>query len=174
MRVLQINSVANSGSTGRIAEEIGNVLLAHGHDSYIAYGRGKATSSSKLIKIGTDKDVYLHGAYTLLTDKHGFGSIRATQKFIQEVEKINVDLIALHNLHGYYIHLPTLLDFINKIAIISNESVFFVLNIRSLLEFERFHIYSSVKIINRFNKLNEKKGHLTIVNIFSLIFHSAF
>ena len=114
MRVLQINSVANSGSTGRIAEEIGNVLLAHGHDSYIAYGRGTATSSSKLIKIGSDKDVYLHGAYTLLTDKHGFGSIRATQKFIQEVENINVDLIALHNLHGYYIHLPTLLDFINK------------------------------------------------------------
>ena len=27
---------------------------------------------------------------------------------------------------------------------------------------------------SEFNKLNEKKGHLTIVNIFSLIFHSAF
>lgn len=46
-----------------------------------------STSSSNLIKIGSDKDFYLHVAYTLLTDKHGFGSIRATQKFIQEVEK---------------------------------------------------------------------------------------
>ncbi len=114
MRILQINSVANSGSTGRIAEEIGNVLLEHGHDSYIAYGRGNATSSSKLIKIGSNKEVYVHGAYTLLTDKHGFASKSATQKFIQEVERIKPDLIALHNLHGYYIHLPTIFDFINE------------------------------------------------------------
>lgn len=114
MRVLQINSIANSGSTGRIAEEIGNVLLAHGHESYIAFGRGKANSSSNLIRIGSDIDVYLHGAYTLLTDKHGFASKSATLKFIQEVEKINPDVIALHNLHGYYIHLPTLFDFINS------------------------------------------------------------
>ncbi|MBS4040187.1 MAG: glycosyltransferase [Flavobacteriales bacterium] len=114
MRVLQINSVANSGSTGRIAEEIGNVLLANGHESYIAYGRGKAKSNSKLIKIGWDKDVYLHGAYTLLTDKHGFASKKATKNFIKEVEKIKPDLIALHNLHGYYLHLPTLFAYINK------------------------------------------------------------
>ncbi len=113
MRVLQINTVANSGSTGRIAEEIGNVLLANGHDSYIAYGRGNATSRSELIKIGSDRDVYYHGAHTLITDKHGFASERATKKLIQEIEKINPDLLALHNLHGYYIHLPTLFDFIN-------------------------------------------------------------
>jgi putative colanic acid biosynthesis glycosyltransferase len=112
MRVLQINSIANSGSTGRIAEEIGNVLIANGHESYIAYGRGSTTSTSKLIKIGSQKDVYWHGAYTLLTDKHGFASKSATQKFIQEVEKIKPDLIVLHNLHGYYIHLPTLFDFL--------------------------------------------------------------
>jgi hypothetical protein len=74
MKVLQINSVANSGSTGRISEDIGNVLLAHGHESYIAYGRGNAQSISQLIKIGSDKDVYWHGAYTLLTDSHGFAS----------------------------------------------------------------------------------------------------
>lgn len=113
MRVLQINSAANSGSTGRIAEEIGNVLLANGHESYIAYGRGNATSSSKLIKIGSRKDVYWHGVSTLLTDKHGFASKRATKDFIKEVDKINPDLIALHNLHGYYMHLPTLFTYIN-------------------------------------------------------------
>ena len=112
MRVLQINSVANSGSTGRIAEEIGNVLLANGHERYIAYGRGNATSSSKLIKIGSDKDVYLHGAYTLLTDKHGFASKYATQKFIKELERIKPDLIALHNLHGYYLNVEVLFNYI--------------------------------------------------------------
>lgn len=114
MRVLQVNSVANSGSTGRIAEEIGKVLIANGHESYIAFGRGNATSSSKLIKIGSDKDIYLHGAYTLLTDKHGFASKMATQKFIKEIELIKPDLIALHNLHGYYINIDILFDFLKR------------------------------------------------------------
>lgn len=114
MRVIQINAVANSGSTGRIAEEIGNVLLANSHESYIAYGRGTATSASKLIKIGSQKDVYFHGVYTVLTDKHGFASKRATENFIKEVEKIKPDLIALHNLHGYYINLEILFTYLSK------------------------------------------------------------
>lgn len=112
MRILQINSVANSGSTGRIAEEIGNVLLEHGHESYIAYGRDQATSTSKLIKIGSKKNVYLHGAYTLLTDKHAFASNIATQKLVKEIDVIKPDLIALHNLHGYYINIEILFKYI--------------------------------------------------------------
>ena len=116
MRVLQINSVANSGSTGRIAEEIGNVLLANGHESYIAYGRGIAQSSSILYKIGSDVDVYLHGAYTLLTDKHGLGiaSIGATKKLINWIEALSPDLIAFHSAHGYYLNLPLLFSFFKK------------------------------------------------------------
>jgi putative colanic acid biosynthesis glycosyltransferase len=188
MRVLQINSVANSGSTGRIAEEIGNVLLAHGHDSYIAYGRGTATSSSKLIKIGSDKDVYLHGAYTLLTDKHGFGSIRATQKFIQEVEKINVDLIALHNLHGYYIHLPTLLDFINKTNVPVVWTLFDCWTFTGHCSYfddigcvkwknhcfncPKHKSYPSSWVDNSFSNFEEKRKYFTSVNNMEIIAHS--
>jgi glycosyltransferase involved in cell wall biosynthesis len=112
VRILQINAVANSGSTGRIAEEIGNVLLEQGHESYIAYGRNQATSSSKLIKIGTKRDVYLHGAYTLLTDKHAFASKKATKELLKEIDAIKPDLIALHNLHGYYINIEILFKYI--------------------------------------------------------------
>lgn len=114
MKVLQINSVANTGSTGRIAEEIGNTLIDHGHQSYIAYGRGKAKSSSKLIKIGEERDVYMHGAYTLLTDRHGFASRKPTEKLVTQIQNIKPDILALHNLHGYYLHLPTLFAFISK------------------------------------------------------------
>ncbi|MFN3873598.1 MAG: glycosyltransferase [Ignavibacterium sp.] len=114
MRVLQINSVVNTGSTGRIAEEIGNVLIDHGHESYIAYGRGRAKSNSHLIKIGSNWDVYLHGAYTLLTDRHGFASRRATENLIEQIESLKPDLIALHNLHGYYINNLVLFKFLKN------------------------------------------------------------
>lgn len=117
MKILQINSVVNSGSTGRIAEDIGKVLMAHGHESYIAYGRGNRPSDSNTIKIGTAFDVYAHGAKTLLFDLHGFGSKSATQKLIRQIEKIGPDVIGLHNLHGYYINIEVLFDFLEQSGI---------------------------------------------------------
>lgn len=112
MRILQINTIANSGSTGRIAEEIGNVLMKHGHESYMAYGRGNRPSKSKRIKIGTPKDIYQHGVQSLLFDKHGLGSKKATKTFIKTVDEIQPDAIGLHNIHGYYINYPVLFKYI--------------------------------------------------------------
>ena len=117
MRILQINAVANSGSTGRIAEEIGKVLIKEGHQSYIAYGRVANSSTSELIRIGKKYDVYAHGIFTILTDKHGFGSVRATNIFIRKLEKIKPDIIVLHNLHGYYINIRMLFEWINNSGI---------------------------------------------------------
>jgi glycosyltransferase involved in cell wall biosynthesis len=114
MRVLQINVSANVGSTGKIAEEIGKSLIKSGHESYIAYGRKACNSASALIKIGNKLDHYLHGAYTLLTDKHGFASMAATKKLIKTIESIKPDLIALHNLHGYYINIAILFEYLEK------------------------------------------------------------
>ena len=188
MRVLQINSVVNSGSTGRIAEEIGNVLLANGHESYIAYGRGIATSTSKLIKIGSQKDVYLHGAYTLMTDKHGFASKKATQKFIHEVEHIKPDVVALHNLHGYYIHLPTLFDFFsrNKIAVVwtlfdcwaftGHCSYFDDINCikwkTHCNNCPKYKNYPSSWVDNSFSNFEEKRRIFTSVRKMEIIAHS--
>lgn len=114
MKVLQINSVVNSGSTGRIAEDIGSVLIANGHESYIAYGRGIGLSKSKLVKIGNELDLYIHGARSLLTDRHGFGSRIATKKLIKKIIEIEPDLIALHNLHGYFLNIKILFEFLKE------------------------------------------------------------
>ena len=52
--LLQINVTANSGSTGRIAEDLGKIAINNGWESWIAYGRGNPHSKSKLIRIGTE------------------------------------------------------------------------------------------------------------------------
>lgn len=112
--LLQINSVINSGSTGRIAEEIGQTAIDTGWESYIAYGRNERPSSSKLIKIGTDKDIKLHGLQTRLFDRHGLGSKGATTDFIRQIEKIDPDIIHLHNIHGYYINIEVLFQYLKN------------------------------------------------------------
>jgi len=120
MRILQINTVVNSGSTGRIAEDIGKVLMANGHESFIAYGRGNQKSQSQLIKIGTQKDVIMHGIKSMVFDRHAFGSQHATEKLIEQIEAINPDVIGLHNVHGYYLNIEVLFNYIaeKKIPVI--------------------------------------------------------
>lgn len=112
MIVLQINVAVNTGSTGRIAESIGLVIMANYDESFIAYGRGSGKSESQTIQIGTPLDYKLHGLKTRLLDRHGFGSYGATKKLITEIEKISPDIIHLHNLHGYYIHVGVLFDYL--------------------------------------------------------------
>lgn len=117
MKVLQINTVVNSGSTGRIAEEIGIEIISQGHESFIAFGRGERPSKSKLIKIGNTKDVYLHGVKTLLLDQHGLGSYGATQSLIKEIDIIKPDILHLHNIHGYYLNYQVLFQYIKAVNI---------------------------------------------------------
>ena len=97
---LQINAVANSGSTGRIAEELGQSIQDNGWDSYIAYGRSSQPSKSNLIKIGTKFNNIIHGLQTRMLDKHGLSSNYATSDFINKIDSIKPDLIHIHNLHG--------------------------------------------------------------------------
>lgn len=110
--LLQINTVVNSGSTGRIAEEIGQLIIQNGWNSFIAYGRNKRPSESVLIKIGTRFEIMLHWVCTRMLDKHGLGSLFATKNLIREIEKINPDIIHLHNLHGYYLNYEVLFKYL--------------------------------------------------------------
>lgn len=111
--LLQINTVVNSGSTGRIAEEIGQEAIASGWKSYIAFGRNVRHSESNLIRIGGNWDVIIHGIQTRLFDNHGFASKHATLKLIKQIKEIKPDLIQLHNLHGYYINIEILFNYLS-------------------------------------------------------------
>jgi len=84
MRILQINSVVDTGSTGRIARNLYDYLEEQGHECFIAFGRGNATQGYNTIKIGNVLDQLLHGLYSRVTDRHGFGSKVVTKKFIQQ------------------------------------------------------------------------------------------
>jgi len=111
--ILQINTTVNSGSTGRIAEEIGQTILAAGGRSFIAHGRPGQTKSVS-IKIGDSLDQQLHGLQTRIFDSHAFGSKRTTEKLVKAIASINPDIIHLHNLHGYYLHVGVLFNWLAK------------------------------------------------------------
>ena len=117
MKVLIINSVCGIGSTGRICTDLARSFETSGDEAKIAYGRvGAVPENFKKysVRIGTDFDVKLHAVYTRITDKHGFGSKIATKKFLKWANEYNPDLLWLHNLHGYYINIEMLFDWIKS------------------------------------------------------------
>ncbi|UJH67024.1 glycosyltransferase [Allomuricauda sp. SCSIO 65647] len=110
--LLQINSVVNTGSTGRIAEDIGKVAINHGWHSHIAHGRHGNRSESITIKIGNKLNNYFHVINTRIFDNHGFSADLATKSFIRKIEELQPDIIHLHNLHGYYLNVKALFEYL--------------------------------------------------------------
>lgn len=114
MRVLLINSVCGIRSTGRICTDIATELEKEGHTVKIAYGREAVPEKYKkyAVRIGTDLENKISAMHTRLTDKHGFANKKATKRFLEWAERYDPDLLWLHNIHGYYIHVGMLFDWI--------------------------------------------------------------
>lgn len=115
MKYLMINSVAGFGSTGKIAADQCRELERAGHNCILAYGRWKENCDDiKTYRIGTKADCWIHGLATRIYDAHGWGSIRATRKFLKWVDRYEPDVIWLHNIHGYYINIELLFGYLKK------------------------------------------------------------
>ena len=116
MKVLQINSVCGIGSTGKICTDIARTLIDSGHQCKIAYGRGTVPDKYKdiAVRIGSDFGIKMSAIHTRFTGKHGFSGKSATSKFVKWAGCYNPDVIHLHNIHGYYINIQILFDYLRQ------------------------------------------------------------
>ena len=116
MKILMINVTCGTGSTGRICTDLAEVLEKNGHTIKIAYGRDEVLDKHKkyAIKIGNDFDVKMHVLKARLMDAAGFGSKRVTTRFIEWIKLFDPDIIHLHNIHGYYINIEILFNYLKN------------------------------------------------------------
>lgn len=116
MKVLMINTVCGITSTGKICADIAGMLTSKGHECKIAYGRGIVPEKYQkyAVRIGSDRDANIHAALTRITDRTGFYSTSATRKFINWIKEYNPDIIHLHNIHGYYINIKLLFQYLKE------------------------------------------------------------
>ena len=116
-RVLQINVSSNRGSTGRIAEQIGLLANQNGWDTYMIYGRSMNPSSLKTIKVGTMLNVYEHYLEHRVFDNDGLASRGITKLLVKQIQTIRPDLIHLHNIHGHWLNIRILFDYLASLSI---------------------------------------------------------
>lgn len=116
MRILQLNTVCGAKSTGRIAWEIGKLVEADGGECYIACGAGFIPEEAKPFAYQTIRPIK-RKAYSLfrkLFDGEGLMNASGTKALIRQIEIFEPDVIHFHNLHGCYLHLPTLCNYLAK------------------------------------------------------------
>jgi len=112
MKVLQINAVNGIRSTGSIVTEISDFLNSNGHEGYIAYSDGIPYKNG--YKIGTYFEKKIHAFCSRIFGKQSYYSRNGTKKLIKHIIQIKPNIVHLHNLHGNYINIKILLNFLAK------------------------------------------------------------
>lgn len=101
-RILIINTAFNRGGAARIANKIHTSLLKDPEfEVFFIFSRG--TDLNRGINIQGPLEFYMHHVISLL-GFHGCGSLGATIKAIKIIQEKQIDLIHLHNIHGYFLN----------------------------------------------------------------------
>lgn len=113
---MQINAVYGVGSTGVIVEDLHNLSLQNGIESYVSYST--TNRSPDEIKngyvIGKNLGKKIHAVLSRLGGKQAYFSSFATKKLIKHIENVNPDIVHLHNLHSNFVNMNMLLKYLGK------------------------------------------------------------
>ena len=113
MKIAQINSVCGHGSTGEICISLSKSMSENGIENKIYYGV-KESDFEKSEFFGSKLGTRMHQIKTRCFGHHGFYSKRETYVLIKKLKEFRPDIVHLHNLHGHYINVKVLFDFLKK------------------------------------------------------------
>ena len=113
MKIVQINAVCGTGSTGKICVDVSKLLTENGIENYILYSSGHSDYPLG-IKHTNDKYIKLQALKSRILGNYGFNSQKATKNLIAHLEKIKPDVVHLHNLHGHNLNLEMLFKYFKK------------------------------------------------------------
>ena len=114
--LIEINTVVNN-STGRIMHDIQREADILGIETLSIVGRRHVYYDVPCAKYGNALSFWTHVIWTTLTDRHGLEpvlSVSYTKKMIRRIREANPAIVHLHNIHGYYLHYPTLMKFLTN------------------------------------------------------------
>ena len=117
MRIGIINTT-DFGSTGNIAKTIGELLIKSGNQVILFCGqkRDKKCVFSETISSSKSAD-FLSNFASKVHGLDGFFNKNNTLYLIKRIKEFNPQVLHIHNLHGSYINLPILMDYLSQTSI---------------------------------------------------------
>ena len=119
MRILQINAVYKTKSTGRIVMEMHKYFQYKGIESFVAYGTENTDTSNdpNVFRIGNTLEHKLHALAYRINNMQGVHSTLATRSFLKKIAELKPDVVLAHNLHSNYLNVPLLLRGLKQLNI---------------------------------------------------------
>ena len=114
MKVLQVNCVYNTGSTGKIMADIHTQLQLRGIESVVCYGRGKKVSEPNVYKTCGEFYSKFNNLLTRFTGIMYGGCWFSTNKLISIIKKEKPDVLHLHCINGYFVNIYRLIQWLKE------------------------------------------------------------
>jgi putative colanic acid biosynthesis glycosyltransferase len=112
MKIAQVDVNYNFSSTGKIVADLITGLGDLGHSTVTCFGRGPDFKNDNVHRISSRAEVLLHALGTRFTGLTGGFSPLATRRLIGHLEHFMPDVVHLHDLHGYYINIRPLIEYL--------------------------------------------------------------
>lgn len=114
MKVLQVNSVYNRGSTGKIVYDIHSELKNRGIDSVVCYGRGEKVKEDGVYKVCGELYSKINHFKAKITGVLYGGCYFSTNKLCHIIKKEKPDVVHLHCINGYFVNIYRLIAWLKK------------------------------------------------------------
>lgn len=117
MVVVQINQTNKIGSTGKIMADLNDVITKHGHEGYMVAGYTLDDKVDSLYSLNEGNYAFAIRKNILISrisGKMGYRQEKETIKAIEWIDSKNPDVIHLHNIHGDWINIQLLFEYIKK------------------------------------------------------------
>ena len=113
MKVVQINLSCQIGSTGKICAGISRLLTQNQIENYVLYNSGDSTMENA-IKYTDRQQVKRAALASRIQGNWGFEGKPATRNLLAWLDKLQPDVLHLHNLHSHACNLEMLFAWIKK------------------------------------------------------------
>lgn len=114
MKVAQVDVNYNFSSTGKIVADLMVGLRERGHEAMACYGRGPDAEDEHVYRISSKAEVLLHGLGTRVSGLTDGFSPMATRRLLAHFDAFQPDLVHLHDLHGYYVNIGPVMDYLKR------------------------------------------------------------
>lgn len=114
MKVLQVNILFGNGSTGKIVNDIHNVLLLHNNNSIVCYGAGDDIKSENVNKLTCHYELSAYRLWSHFTGLQFASGFISTYRLIKIIKQEEPDIVHLHCINGFFINVYKVMNFLKK------------------------------------------------------------
>lgn len=114
MKVLQINCIYRTGSTGKIVFDIHMGLKDRGIESIVCFGRGERKADLDVFRFGSELEGKLDAIRSRMTGLMYGGCFFSTRKLIKIIKREKPDIVHLHCINGHVVNIYQLIKWLKE------------------------------------------------------------